>query len=402
MTETTMDSLDHRQIGQRLGLFHMQEEASGMVFWHPRGLTLVGAVEDAIRRQNRNDGFEEVRTPQLVRQSIWASSGHWENFRQHMYAFGSGGREEALKPVNCPCHVQIVERMAPSYRDLPIRLSEFGILHRAEDSGALNGLFRLRQFTQDDGHVFCSEENIEEEVRRFCVSLDAFYRAFGFAAPSISFSTRPSQKAGDDALWDRAEAALMAAARGAGLDPTVNPGEGAFYGPKLDFALRDAHGRSWQCGTVQLDFVMPGRFGLAYIDAGGARVVPVMVHRAILGSVERFIAILLEHYEGAMPPWLAPDQIAVLPVGEAQEAAAMAIASRLRAVGLRARARVRSVTLARAIVDTHQDGVPIVAIVGRREVVSDAVTIRARDGSQVTLGTDEAVAHVARQCAPPL
>jgi threonyl-tRNA synthetase len=397
-----MDSLDHRQIGQRLRLFHLQEEAAGMVFWHPRGLTLVGALEDAIRRQSRKDGFEEVRTPQLVRQSIWASSGHWENFRQHMFAFLNDGREEALKPVNCPCHVQIVERMAPSYRDLPIRLAEFGVVHRAEDSGALNGLFRLRQFTQDDGHVFCTEKDIEDEVTRFCVSLNAFYRAFGFSVPSISFSTRPSQKAGTDALWDCAEAALMSAARRAGLDPTVLPGEGAFYGPKLDFALRDAHGRSWQCGTIQLDFVMPGRFGLAYVDAGGARAAPVMLHRAILGSLERFIAILLEHYEGALPPWLAPDQIAVLPVGEAQVAYAREIASGLCAVGVRARARVRPVTLARAIVDVHEDGVPIIAIVGKRELASNAVTIRSRGGSQVTLGVDEAVAQMGRECTPPL
>lgn len=394
---------DHRQIGQRLDLFHFQEEAPGMVFWHRRGHALVRVLEEALRRCVARDGFEEVRTPQLVRRPIWASSGHWEHFREHMYVFGGEeGREDALKPVNCPCHVQIVERMSPSYRDLPIRIAEFGVVHRAEDSGALSGLFRLRQFTQDDGHIFCAPEHVEQEIVAFCRSLKALYDAFGFGEVSVAMSTRPPQRAGDDALWDRAEAALEAASRQAGLDPVLQPGQGAFYGPKLEFALRDRMGRTWQCGTVQLDFVMPGRFGLSYVDASGGRTEPVMVHRAILGSLERFIAILLEHYDGSLPPWLAPEQVAVLPIADAQADYAREVVERLRAAGLRVARMSGGMTLSRAILEAHGSGVPLVGVVGRREVEGRAVALRDRGGKQVVLPLDEAVAEVARRCAAPV
>lgn len=391
----------HQQIGQRLDLFHFQEEAPGMAFWHPRGLAFFRVLEEAIRRRIARDGFEEVRTPQLVRRPIWASSGHWENFREGMFVLGEEGREEALKPVSCPCHVQLVERRAPSYRDLPIRLAEVGVVHRAEESGVLNGLFRLRQFSQDDGHIFCLPEQIESEIVRFCGSVRALYRAFGFDEPEVFFSSRPKVRVGDDALWDRAEAALSQAAAKAGLSPVHQPGQGAFYGPKLEFALKDRLGRSWQCGTVQLDFVMPERFDLAYVDASGARERPVMIHRAILGSFERFAGMLLEHHEGALPAWLAPVQVVVLPVADAQRPYAVELVERLRAVGIRVESMGGGMTLSRAMVDARNVGAPIVAVVGRREVESRAVTLGDRAGDKRSLPLDEAIADVVRQCAAP-
>jgi threonyl-tRNA synthetase len=397
-----MDILDHKQIGQKLGLFHLQEEAPGMVFWHPAGFVLVRAMEDAIRRRLATDGFVEVLTPQLVRRPIWEASGHWANFRAHMFAFGDQGREEALKPVSCPCHIQIVERMAPSYRDLPIRLAEFGVVHRDEDDGALNGLFRLRQFTQDDGHIFCEKHQIEDEVVRFCTSVRALYEAFGFASSSVALSTRPAQRAGDDAMWDLAEQVLDAAARRAGLEPSLQPGEGAFYGPKLEFSLLDRLGRSWQCGTIQLDFAMPERFGLSYVDAQGAKARPVMLHRAILGSLERFLAVLLEHHQRALPPWLAPEQVRVLPVSDAQAPYARAIRETLRHSGLRAAVAAGGQTLSRAIVDAHDAGVPFLAIVGKREAAASQVTLRDRDGAQRVLEQGAAAAELVALCKPPL
>ncbi|HSY23239.1 MAG TPA: threonine--tRNA ligase, partial [Polyangiaceae bacterium] len=400
--ETIMDILDHKQLGQKLGLFHLQKEAPGMVFWHPAGFVLVRAMEGAIRRRLVTDGFVEVLTPQLVRRRVWEASGHWENFRAHMFSFGDQGREEALKPVSCPCHVQIVERMAPSYRDLPIRLAEFGVVHRDEDDGALNGLFRLRQFTQDDGHIFCEKAQIEDEVVRFCTSVRALYEAFGFASFSVSLSTRPAQRTGDDAMWDVAERVLDAAARSAGLEPSLQPGEGAFYGPKLEFSLQDRLDRSWQCGTIQLDFAMPERFGLSYVDSQGAKARPVMLHRAILGSIERFLAVLLEHHQRALPPWLAPEQIRVLPISDAQAAYAKALRETLQRRGLRATVAARGQTLSRAIVDAHDACVPFLAVVGKREAVASQVTLRHRDGQQRVIEQGAAAAELAAVCTPPL
>ncbi len=397
-----MDSLDHKQIGQKLRLFHFQEEAPGMVFWHPAGLVLVHAMENAIRRRIVSDGFVEVRTPQLVRRPIWEASGHWENFAGHMFVFGDEGREEALKPVSCPCHIEIVERLAPSYRDLPIRIAEFGLVHRDEDQGALNGLFRLRQFTQDDGHVFCEEGQIEDEVARFCRSLRSLYAAFGFSSFSVALSTRPAQRVGSDDLWDRAELVLATAARGAELIPELQAGEGAFYGPKLEFSLRDRLGRSWQCGTIQLDFVMPERFGLSYIDSRGGNATPVMLHRAIFGSIERFVAILLEHHQRALPAWLAPEQVRVLPISDEQAPYARMILEALQRQGLRASLGPGSQTLSRAIVDAHDAGVPFLAIVGKREAAASKVALRERDGRQSVVTLDAAAAELVARCNPPV
>lgn len=395
-----MENNDHRHIGQQLRLFHFQEEAPGMVFWHPRGLIVYRMLEDAVRRRADADGFQEVRTPQLLRQPIWESSGHWQHFRQNMFLVESDERLSAMKPVNCPGHLQIVNRMVPSYRDLPLRVSEFGVVHRNEQSGALLGLFRLRQFTQDDGHVLCAEDQVAVEVARFCRSLREFYEAFGFKDVRVGFSTRPEERVGSDDLWDRAERALSDAAAAAGLPCVVQPGQGAFYGPKLEFVLSDRLGRDWQCGTIQLDFVMPSQFGVEYVDADGAKKVPVMLHRAMLGSMERFIGILLEHYEGALPGWLAPQQVVVVPVSTKQADYADRVVAELSAAGLRARTSLERVS--RAIVDAHADGIPHVIIVGKREEESLAVSLRDRSNEQSVLPLAEAVDKLRSRCRPPV
>jgi threonyl-tRNA synthetase len=402
METDMLDDSDHRSLGQRLGLFHFQEEAPGMVFWHPRGFRLYQLLEAAIRRHMRRQRFEEVRAPQVLRQSIWEASGHWANFSAGMFVLEGEEPRAALKPVNCPGHIQIVKRMAPSYRDLPLRLGELGVVHRDEPSGTLLGLFRLRQFTQDDGHIFCEEPDIEREVVAFCASLREFYEAFGFAEISVGFSTRPAERAGSDEVWDRAEAVLLAAARAAGLSPEHQPGQGAFYGPKLEFVLRDRLGRSWQCGTIQLDFVLPERFDLRYVDASGARRRPAMLHRATLGSLERFLGVLLEHHAGALPAWLAPDQVIVAPVAEAHHPYASRVLERLEAAGLRASLDARAETLARKVVLAHEAGAPFLIVVGKREAERAAITIRERDGRQREASLEDGVADLARQCAPPL
>jgi len=396
-----LDENDHRNLGKRLDLFHLQEEAPGMVFWHPRGFALYRELEDAVRRQMAREGFREVRTPQILRQSIWEASGHWQSFSADMFVLSDDERASALKPVSCPGHLQIVERMAPSYRDLPLRLGELGLVHRNEASGTLHGLFRLRQFTQDDGHIFCEESQIGAEVARFCASLRRFYEALGFAEIAVGFSTRPPVRAGSDEIWDRAEAALRAAAQGAGLDYVEQPGQGAFYGPKLEFVLRDCLGRSWQCGTIQLDFVLPERFGVRYVDATGAKRPPVMLHRATLGSLERFLGVLLEHHAGALPAWLAPDQVVVAPVTEAHRAYADRVLAALHASRVRAELDGRTETLARKIVDAHAAGVPFFIVVGAREAERVAVTIRDRHGARRELPLEAGVAELARACQPP-
>jgi threonyl-tRNA synthetase len=402
METDMLDEHDHRNLGQSLDLFHMQEEAPGMVFWHPRGYQIFRIVEEAVRRQMARQGFREVRTPQILRQSIWETSGHWQHFSADMFVFADEDRAAAAKPVSCPGHLQIVERLSPSYRDLPLRLGELGLVHRNEASGTLHGLFRLRQFTQDDGHIFCEEGQIEDEVAQFCGSLRSFYAAFGFADVAVGFSTRPALRAGSDATWDRAEAMLRAAADRAGLACVEQPGQGAFYGPKLEFVLQDRLGRAWQCGTIQLDLVLPERFGVRYVDASGARRPPAMLHRATLGSVERFLGILLEHHEGALPAWLAPDQAVVAPVAEAHRAHAERVVAALRAASVRASLDARSETLARRVVDAHAGGVPFLLVVGGREVQRGAVTVRDRQGGQRELPLDAGVAEVARACAAPV
>ncbi len=394
-----LHEFDHRRLGQDLDLFHLQEEAPGAVFWHPRGLALVRALEAQLRRIVLCDGYREVRTPQVMARSIWESSGHWQSFAAGMMRLAEDEREAALKPVSCPGHVQIVMRACPSHHDLPIRLAELGVVHRHEPSGVLHGLFRLRQFTQDDGHVFCAPGQVHDELVRFLSRVRSLYASFGFDDVDVALSTRPPVRAGDDATWDRAEAALAGAARAAGFEPRIQPGEGAFYGPKIELVLRDRAGRSWQCGTIQLDYFMPVRFGALYVDADGAKKPLVMIHRALLGSLERFAGILLEHHEGRLPAWLAPEAVRVLPVGGAQASYAEAIAEDLRARGVRAEADARDAPLGRRIRDAHHERIPHVLVVGAREVEAGTVVVRAEpEHAEVR---EAAVARLAHACAPP-
>ncbi|HEY4059133.1 MAG TPA: threonine--tRNA ligase [Kofleriaceae bacterium] len=384
---------DHRALCARLDLCHFEEDAPAMVFWHPRGWALYRELEAAARSHVRAAGYCEVRSPQLIRRPVWEKSGHWGKFHDAMFACGD---EAALKPVSCPGHVHIVKKLAPSYRDLPIRIAEFGLVHRDEPSAALHGLMRLRQFCQDDGHIFCSQEQIFDEVERFCRDLPAFYARFGFAQIEVALSLRPGERIGDDALWDRAEAALSAAADRLRLPVVIQPGAGAIYGPKLEFILRDRRGRSWQCGTIQLDFVMPQRFDLRYVAADGEKRHVVMLHRALYGSIERFMGMLLEHHGAALPAWLAPEQIAILPVGEAHVAAAHALAAELGDLRVRVD---REDSLKRRIAVAHHDGVPFQIIIGDRELADDKVAVRARNAqwwSPRHLVRDD----LAKRCAP--
>jgi threonyl-tRNA synthetase len=388
---------DHRKLAQRLDLFHFQEEAPGMVFWHPRGLRLYRLLEDAARAQLNAHGYAEVKTPQLIRRPIWEASGHWEHFQAGMFRVRDEAWDAGIKPVSCPGHIQIVDRRAPSYRELPIRLSEFGIVHRDEPSGTLHGLMRLRQFTQDDGHVFCSEDQAEAEVERFCRAVAPFYARFGFERLSVALSTRPVERAGDDREWDRAEAALEAVLRRIGEPFQVQPGAGAFYGPKLEFSLEDRAGRAWQCATIQYDLVMPRRFDLRYIDSAGQRQPLMMLHRALYGSLERFLGILLEHHGALLPAWLAPVQVVVLPVAAEHEPWAAQVTQRLQAEGLRVRADERAESLGRRVAETHRDGVPFVAVVGARELEAGSVMLRDQAG-QRSLGVDAAAEWLRQRC----
>jgi len=369
-----------------------------MVFWHPRGWTLYRLLEDAVRAQVAAAGYREVRTPQLLRRPVWERSGHWGKFHDAMFAVGEGADQAALKPVSCPGHIQLVRRLAPSWRDLPLRLAELGLVHRDEASGTLHGLLRLRQFTQDDGHIFCTADQVAAEVERFCRELPAFYRRFGFADVSVALSLRPANRLGEDAWWDRAERELAEVVAGLGLPCEVRPGEGAIYGPKLEFGLRDRRGRQWQCGTIQLDFVMPQRFDVRYVDADGERRHAVMLHRALFGSIERFLGILLEHHDGALPAWLAPEQVAVVPVAAAHRARAAELCGELARAGLRCRLDGDDATLSRRIAIAHRDGVPFVAIVGDRELAAATLSIRGRDG-QWTAPAGEAIAELVRRAA---
>jgi threonyl-tRNA synthetase len=389
---------DHRALITRLDLCHFQDEAPAMVFWHPRGWTLVRLLEDAVRAQVSAAGYREVRTPQLLRRPVWERSGHWGKFHEAMFALGEAAEEAALKPVSCPGHIQLVRRLAPSWRDLPIRFAELGLVHRNEASGTLHGLMRLRQFTQDDGHIFCTEDQVAGEVERFCRELPAFYRRFGFEQVSVALSLRPDNRLGDDAWWDRAERELADVVARLGLPCEVQPGAGAIYGPKLEFVLRDRRDRPWQCGTIQLDFVMPERFDVRYVDAGGERRHVVMLHRALFGSIERFLGVLLEHHGAALPAWLAPEQVAVVPVTSSHRGRAAEVCSQLVRAGLRARLDAADGTLARRIAVAHHDGVPFVVVIGDREVASETVAVRARDG-QWTAPVGDAIAELARRCA---
>jgi threonyl-tRNA synthetase len=391
---------DHRSLGARLDLFHFQEEAPGAAFWHPRGLTLFRLLEERVRACIRAEGYQEVRTPQLFSESLWRRSGHWDKFRENLFVVPDEGRDCAIKPVSCPAHIELARRMASSHRALPLRLAEFGLCHRRERSGALQGLFRLFQFTQDDGHIFCSEAHVEEEVVRFTEGLFAFYRAFGFEDIRVGLSQRPEVRAGSDALWDRAERDLEAAIRRTGRPYELRPGGGAFYGPKLEFDLQDAHGRAWTCGTIQLDFVLPERFELTFVDAGGESRRMVMLHRALLGALERFMAILLEHLGGVLPPWLAPEQVVVAPLSAAQGEGARALCARLEAEGLRPRLDGRHETLARKVYDAQALGIPWFIAFGRREAEGGPLSVRSRDGRSVDLAQEALSAWLAEACRP--
>jgi len=393
-----LDASDHRAIGARQDLFHLQEEAPGSVFWHPRGWALYRLLEEDIRRRILDDGYEEVRTPQLLDQSIWQQSGHWESFRAGMFALNDDGGCCALKPVNCPGHIQIFKQRVRSYRDMPLRLAEFGSCHRNEPRGALSGLMRLRSFVQDDAHIFCLEEQAADEVQRFCALFRRAYAAFGLEDFSVKFSTRPAVRAGSDALWGHAEHMLAEAARRAGLSFEVQPGEGAFYGPKLEFILKDARGRSWQCGTLQVDLVMPERFGLEVVGLDGGRIRPAMIHRALLGSLERFLGILLEHHNGLLPMWLAPQQVLVATVSQVADYYAGVVGGVLREAGLRVAEDTRAESIARKIADAHQHGIGWVCAVGRREVDAGSVSLRDRHGQQRVLPLAEAV-RLLKECA---
>ena len=372
---------DHRRLGQQLDLFHQQEEAVGSVFWHARGYTLWRTVENYIRRRLDAAGYIEVKTPLLYDRVLWEKSGHWEKFRENMFIAESEKRLLAVKPMNCPGHVQVFKQGIKSYRDLPLRMGEFGACHRNEPSGALHGLMRVRAFTQDDAHIFCTPDQINSETIAFCDLLRSVYQDFGFEEVRVKFSDRPPVRAGSDATWDKAEAALRDAINATGLPYTMNPGEGAFYGPKLEFVLKDAIGRDWQCGTLQVDFVLPERLDAEYVAEDGSRQRPVMLHRAILGSFERFLGILLENYAGALPFWLAPVQIMVAPIVSDADVYATEVGDALKAAGLRAETDLRNEKINYKIREHSLQKIPVIAVVGRREAEQKTVTLR-RLGSE--------------------
>ena len=376
---------DHRKLGRAMELFHFQEEAPGSIFWHPAGWTVYQGVVQYILKKMQQHGYQEVNTPILVDKTLWEQSGHWDKFRDNMFVCQHGEDEKtfAIKPMNCPGHVQIFKQGIKSYRDLPLRLTEFNTLHRNESSGSLHGLLRLRTFHQDDAHIFCTPDQINAEAVAFCALLKEVYADFGFHDVRIKFSDRPEKRAGSDDTWDRAEKALKEAAVASGLDFTLNPGEGAFYGPKLEFVLRDAIGRDWQCGTLQCDFILPERLGAHYVDPSGEKVHPVMLHRAILGSLERFIGILLENTAGHLPLWLAPTQVAVLTITSAQDAAALAVYETLKGAGVRAVLDTRSEKVSYKIREHSLKKIPILAIIGAKEAEEGTVTLR-RLGSTET------------------
>jgi threonyl-tRNA synthetase len=395
-----MNPQDHREIGRRLDLFHFQEEAPGMVFWHPRGLSLMRQLEELVRTRIQSDDFHEVRSPQLLRKKIWEASGHWQSFRDEMFVLGDAdGAHAAIKPVSCPGHLELARRMSLSYRDLPYRIAELGLCHRNENSGSLHGLFRLRQFTQDDGHILLEDTQVASEVARFWHSLQALLAVLGMGVPEVSLSLRPAIRHGDDALWDRAESRLAQAADAAGIGYERVVGGGAFYGPKLEFSLRDHLGKPWQCGTIQLDLVLPGRFDVWYADADGARKNPVLLHRALLGSLERFMGLLLEQSRGLLPAWLAPEQVLVLPVAPEHESYAREVLALLRQCGLRARADYRSDSLARRVVGAHERGIPYVVVLGDRELRARSLNLRSLDSQGRELELSRACDELVVACA---
>lgn len=391
---------DHRKLGKKFDFFHIQEEAPGMVFWHPKGWTIYTAIETYMREVQRDNGYQEIKTPQVVDRSLWERSGHWDKFQTGMFTVASEQRDYAIKPMNCPCHIQVFNQGLKSYRDLPLRLAEFGSCHRNEASGTLQGLMRVRSFVQDDAHIFCSESMIQPEVSAFTDLLYQVYADFGFSDVIIRLSTRPEQRVGSDEVWDKAEQALADALNAKQLPFEYLPGEGAFYGPKIEFSLKDCIGRVWQCGTIQVDFSMPARLDAQFVAEDGSRQIPVMLHRAILGSFERFIGILIEHYEGAFPTWLAPEQVAVLNITDNQADFAQTVAKSLQEKGFRAFADLRNEKIGFKIREHTIQKVPYLLILGDQEVASGKVSVRTRTGTDLgTLSLDDFLALLTNDVA---
>jgi threonyl-tRNA synthetase len=399
---------DHRKLGREMDLFHMQEEAPGQVFWHPNGWRIYTALQDYMRRQQYAGGYVEVNTPQVVDRKLWEASGHWEKYQENMFIVEvdeEHAREKAvnaLKPMNCPCHVQVYNQGLKSYRDLPLRMAEFGSCNRYEPSGALHGIMRVRGFVQDDAHIFCEESDIEAETAIFIDFLSNIYRDLGFPKFSVKFSDRPDVRAGSDEVWDKSEAALLSATRAAGIEPELNPGEGAFYGPKLEFVLTDAIGRDWQCGTLQVDFVLPERLDATYVGQDGAKHRPVMLHRATLGSFERFIGILIEEHAGKLPLWLAPRQVVVASIVSDADDYVMAAVEKLKAAGIRAEADTRNEKINYKVREHSLGKVPVILAVGAREVDEGTVTLR-RLGEKQTqvIALDQVINDLANEATPP-
>jgi threonyl-tRNA synthetase len=382
---------DHRKLAKLLDLFHMQDSSPGMVFWHPKGWTLWQEVEQYMRRKFREHDYQEVRTPTIMDRSLWEKSGHWENYHDNMFTTASENRDYAVKPMNCPGHVQIFNHGLHSYRDLPLRLAEFGSCHRNETSGSLHGLMRVRGFTQDDAHIFCTEEQVQSEVSNFIVMLNEVYRDFGFNEVLVKLSTRPEKRVGSDETWDKAEAGLASALQQNGLEYEIQPGEGAFYGPKVEFTLKDSLGRLWQCGTIQLDFNLPVRLDAEFVAEDNSRKAPVMLHRAILGSMERFIGILIEHHAGAFPLWLAPIQVVLMNISQAQEEYAIRVAQMLREAGVRVQLDLRNEKITYKIREHSLQKLPYQLIVGDKEVAGSLVAVRSRSGEDLGQMTLEAL-----------
>jgi threonyl-tRNA synthetase len=397
------DKRDHRKLGKEMGLFHFQEEAPGSVFWHPKGWTLFQLLIDYMRRRQQAAGYLEINTPELMDRSLWETSGHWEKFGENMYTTVTPDeRTYAIKPMNCPGCVQVFKIGMKSYRDLPLRMAEFGKVHRYEPSGALHGLMRVRAFTQDDAHIFCTEDQLQEECKIVTQLILDIYKDFGFTDVRLKFSDRPEKRIGADAVWDKSEAALKAAIEATGLTYTYNPGEGAFYGPKIEFVLRDAIGRDWQCGTLQVDLNLPGRLGATYVGEDGQKHVPVMLHRALFGSLERFTGILIEHYAGRFPLWLAPEQVVVATITSKADDYAYDVLKTLRAAGLRAEVDIRNEKINYKVREHSLAKTPVMLVVGEREAEKRTVSMR-RLGSdkQEILALDEAVNRLVTEAAPP-
>ncbi|BDY15429.1 threonine--tRNA ligase [Sulfitobacter pontiacus] len=399
---------DHRKLGREMDLYHMQEEAPGQVFWHANGWLIYTQLQDYMRRKQRAGGYVEVNTPQVVDRKLWEASGHWEKYQDHMFIVEvdeEHAREKsvnALKPMNCPCHVQIFNQGLKSYRDLPLRMAEFGSCNRYEPSGALHGIMRVRGFTQDDGHIFCAEDQIEAETAKFIEFLSGIYKDLGFENFSVKFSDRPEKRSGSDDVWDKAEAALLSATRKAGIEPTLNPGEGAFYGPKLEFVLTDAIGRDWQCGTHQVDFVLPERLDATYIGSDGAKHRPVMLHRATLGSFERFIGILIEEHAGKLPFWLAPRQVVVASITSEADEYVHEVVATLKAQGVRAEADIRNEKINYKVREHSVGKVPVILAVGAREVEEKTVSVRRLGEKQTSVQALSDVANaLGIEATPP-